>query len=128
MTYYMTKKVSYDFETAVLRATDKLKQNGFGIVTEMNVDETLKEKIGVDFRRYKILGACNPNFAHRALLADHQIGNLLPCNVVIQEHEVGQVEISAVDPGRLFELIENPEFSTMAGEVRDVLKKVIKEL
>lgn len=128
MNYYITKKVNYDFDTAIVKATEELKKNGFGIVTEMNVHNTLKEKIGVDFRKYMILGACNPSFAHKALLADHQIGNLLPCNVVVQEHEDGQVEISAINPGRLFEIIENPEFASMANEVGDILKKVIKEL
>ncbi|MBT3303036.1 MAG: DUF302 domain-containing protein [Bacteroidetes bacterium] len=128
MKYFLHKKVSYNFETAIEKATEQLKKNGFGIVTEMNIDKTLKEKINVDFRKYRILGACNPHFAHQALLADNQIGNLLPCNVVIQEHENGEVEVSAINPRSLFGIIEKPEFAAMAAEVGDILDKVIQDI
>ncbi|MBT4729636.1 MAG: DUF302 domain-containing protein [Bacteroidetes bacterium] len=128
MKYFLHKKVSYNFETAIEKVTEELNKNGFGIVTEMNIDKTLKEKINVDFRKYRILGACNPHFAHQALLADNQIGNLLPCNVVIQEHENGEVEVSAINPRSLFGIIEKPEFAAMAAEVGDILDKVIQDI
>ena len=98
MSYYFSKTVTDDFNTAITNVTEELKREGFGILTEIDVKETLKKKLDVDFRRYKILGACNPHFAHQALLAEDNIGTMLPCNVIVQEHANGLVEVSAVDP------------------------------
>jgi uncharacterized protein (DUF302 family) len=108
--------------------TEELKQNGFGIVTEMDVDQTLKEKIDVDIPKYKILGACSPRFAHQAILSEPHIGNLLPCNVVLREIENGKVEISMVNPEKLFQVIDKDDFLPMAKQVGEILNKVLKAL
>jgi len=97
MSYYFAKPTPYSFDEAVTRVTEELKKEGFGVLTESDVKETLKKKLNVDFRRYKILGACNPPFAHQALQAEEHIGLMLPCNVIVQEKESG-AEISAIDP------------------------------
>ncbi len=94
MSYYFSKIVQDDFDTAIYNVTVELKKEGFGILTEIDLKETLKKKLDVDFRRYKILGACNPHFAYEALKAEDNIGTMLPCNVIVQEHEDGKVEIS----------------------------------
>ena len=98
MAYYFTKTVARSFDETLVKLTDELKKEGFGILTEIDVKETLKKKLNVDFRRYKILGACNPPLAYQALQAEDKIGILLPCNVIIQEKGDGQIEVSAVDP------------------------------
>lgn len=128
MSYYFSKTVNDGFDTAVVNVTEELKKEGFGILTEINVQETLKKKLDVDFRRYKILGACNPHFAHQALLAEDAIGTMLPCNVIVQERENGAVEVSAVDPVASMMAIQNEELSGIAGEVREKLKRVIDNL
>lgn len=125
MSYHFSKTVTDDFDTAISKVTDELKKEGFGILTEIDVRETLKKKLDVDFRRYKILGACNPHFAHQALLAEDTIGTMLPCNVIIQERENGKVEVSAVDPVASMMAIQNEKLGEIAGEVREKLKKVI---
>ena len=98
MSYYFTKIVDASFDEAVEKVTEELKKEGFGILTEIDVKETLKKKLNVDFRRYKILGACNPPFAYKALTAENKIGTMLPCNVIVQEISGRQVEITAIDP------------------------------
>ena len=116
------------FEDALVRVTDELKKEGFGIITEIDVRETFKKKLDVDFRNYKILGACNPGFALKAIQAESRIGPLLHCNVVVQENSNGDIEISAVDPEASMSSVENENLSGIASEVRDNLKKVIGQL
>jgi uncharacterized protein (DUF302 family) len=125
MSYYFSKTVTDDFDTAIYNVTEELKNEGFGILTEIDVKETLKKKLDVDFRKYKILGACNPQFAHQALLAEDTIGTMLPCNVIVQERENGKVEVSAVDPVASMMAIKNEKLGEVANEVREKLKRVI---
>ena len=125
MTYYFSKTVEVSFDDAVTRVTEALKSEGFGILTEIDVRETLKKKLDVDFRPYKILGACNPPLAHRALQAEDKIGLMLPCNVIVQELSPGQVEVAAIDPVASMQAIENPDLRDVAQEVRRKLKSVI---
>ena len=108
--------------------TDELKNEGFGVLTEIDLKTTLKKKLDVDFYNYRILGACNPPYAHKALLAENKIGTMLPCNVIVQERQEGEIEVSAVDPIASMQAIENPELGTLAQEIRDKLKKVIEAL
>ncbi len=128
MSYHFSKIVHDDFDTAIDNVTEELKKEGFGILTEIDVKETLKKKLDVDFRQYKILGACNPHFAHQALLAEDSIGTMLPCNVIVQERENGKVEVSAVDPVASMMAIENKKLGEVANEVREKLKKVIHNI
>jgi len=128
MTYHFSKTCSLSFEDAIARVTEALKSEGFGILTEIDVRETLKRKLDVDFRKYRILGACNPRFAYRALQAEDKIGTMLPCNVVVQERPDGTIEISAVDPVASMRAIENPELGAVAEDVRARLRKVIDSL
>jgi uncharacterized protein (DUF302 family) len=128
MSYYFSKTVTDDFDTAIYNVTEELKKEGFGILTEIDVKETLKKKLDVDFRKYKILGACNPHFAHQALLAEDSIGTMLPCNVIVQERDNGKVEVSAVDPVSSMMAIKNEKLGEVANEVRKKLKKVIDNL
>jgi len=127
MSYYFAKETKLSFDEAVSHVTEELKKEGFGILTEIDVKETLKKKLDVDFRRYKILGACNPPFAHQALLAEEHIGLMLPCNVVVQEKAAG-VEVSAVDPEASMAAVKNDKLASVAQEVRGRLKKVIENL
>jgi uncharacterized protein (DUF302 family) len=110
------------------KTAEELKKEGFGILTEIDVRETLKKKLDVDFKKYRILGACNPGFAHQALLTEDKIGTMLPCNVIVEEHENGNVEISAVDPLASMEAVKNDELKRIAKEVHDLLEKVINRL
>ena len=128
MSYYFSKTVTDDFNTAISNVTEDLKREGFGILTEIDVKETLKKKLDVDFRRYKILGACNPHFAHQALLAEDNIGTMLPCNVIVQEHANGLVEVSAVDPVASMMAIQNEKLGEVANEVREKLERVINNI
>ena len=128
MSYYFSKIVNDDFDTAIDNVTEELKKEGFGILTEIDVKQTLKKKLDIDFRQYKILGACNPHFAHQALLAEDSIGTMLPCNVIVQERENGKVEVSAVDPVASMMAIENKKLGEVANEVREKLKKVINNI
>lgn len=127
MTYYFSKKLSLDFKDAIEKVTEALKSEGFGILTEIDVKETLKKKLDVDFRPYKILGACNPPFAHKALEAEDKIGTMLPCNIIVQETE-GGVEVSAVDPVASMQAVSNPELEDIAKEIRGKLKTIIEKL
>ena len=127
MSYHITKEVAMSFDEAEARVTAELQREGFGVLTKIDVQATLREKLGVEFRRYTILGACNPAFAHQALLAEDRIGLLLPCNVVVQER-AGTVEVSAVDPRVAMAGVENARLSGIAEEVRARLARVIQHL
>jgi uncharacterized protein (DUF302 family) len=127
-TYYFAKTVQMSLDEAIGRVTEELKNEGFGILTEIDVTATLKKKLDVDFRPYRILGACNPHFAYKALTAEDKIGAMLPCNVLVQETPRGEVEIAAVDPIASMQAIENPSLASIAGEVRDLLKKVVEQV
>ena len=119
---------STDYDTAVKRVTELLKQEGFGILTEIDVRDTLRKKLDVDFRRYVILGACNPPLAHRALQAEPEIGVLLPCNVVVAERDGGGSIVSAMDPVAAFQLIANPGVQPIAADVRQRMERVLERL
>jgi len=125
MSYYFSKTVNDDFDTAISKVTEELKKEGFGVLTEIDVKETLKKKLDVDFRKYKILGACNPHFAYQALLAEEAIGTMLPCNVIVQESTDGKVEVSAVDPVASMMAIKNDTLGGVAMQVREKLSRVI---
>ena len=124
MSYHFTKTVKTSFDDAIKKTVDELKKEGFGILTEIDVQETLKKKLDVDFRRYKILGACNPPFAYQALQTEDKIGTMLPRNVVVQERP-GGIEVSAVDPVASMQAIDNPSLAKIAEQVRAKLKKVV---
>ncbi len=126
--YFQTTLSNTSFEDAIEKTTEALKEEGFGILTEIDIKSTLKKKLDVDFYNYKILGACNPGFAHQALLAEDKIGAMLPCNVIVQEKEAGTIEVSAVDPAASMQAVENASLDDIAGEVRDKLKRVIDSL
>ncbi|NBC26124.1 MAG: DUF302 domain-containing protein [Bacteroidetes bacterium] len=128
MSYYISKTIQASFDDAIEKVTADLKEEGFGILTEIDVKETLKKKLDVDFKKYKILGACNPGFAHQALQHEDKIGTMLPCNVIVEEHEDGSVEVSAVNPIASMQAVSNEKLSDIAGEVRDRLEKVIQAL
>ena len=128
MSYYFNKIVEHNFEDAIEKVTEELQKEGFGILTEIDVKATLKKKLDVDFRKYKILGACNPGFAHKALLSENKIGTMLPCNVVVQENDEGKVEVSAVDPMASMQAVENSDLKNIATEIRAKLKNVINNL
>lgn len=128
MSYYFSKIVDGNFDTAIEKVTEELKKEGFGILTEIDVKETLKKKLDVAFRKYKILGACNPHFAHQALLAEPHIGTMLPCNVIVQELENGKVEITAVNPVASMMAIKNDSLGSVAIEVKEKLQRVIEHL
>ncbi len=125
MTYHFTKTIERDFDQAIDDVTQALQAEGFGVLTTIDVKATLKKKIDADFRPYTILGACNPQFAFRALQSEDKIGTMLPCNVILQQKEPGQVEVSAVDPMASMAAIENEELGGIAGQVREMLQKVI---
>lgn len=128
MSYYFSKTVNDDFDTAISKVTEELKKEGFGVLTEIDVKETLKKKLDVDFRKYKILGACNPHFAYQALLAEEAIGTMLPCNVIVQESKDGKVEVSAVDPVASMMAIKNDTLGGVAMQVREKLSRVIDNI
>ena len=128
MSYHFSKTCSLSFEDAISKVSENLKQEGFGILTEIDVRETLKKKLNVDFRRYKILGACNPQLAYQALQSEDKIGVMLPCNVIVQERDGGKVEVSAVDPVASMMAINNPKLGAIATEVQAKLKRVIESL
>lgn len=126
--YYFAKEVDLSYDDAIEKVTAALKEKGFGVLTEIDVKATLKEKIDVDFHPYKILGACNPPLAHKALLTENKIGTMLPCNVVVQQVDGGRVEVAAIDPAASMQAVENRALEDIAGEVRDLLRSVIDEL
>ncbi|MEO8568704.1 MAG: DUF302 domain-containing protein [Ginsengibacter sp.] len=128
MSYYFSKTVNEDFDTAIARVTEELKKEGFGVLTEIDVKETFKKKLNVDFKKYRILGACNPHFAHEALKAEDKIGAMLPCNVIVQEHENKKVEVSAIDPVASMMAVKNNSVGNIAQQVREKLRQVIENL
>lgn len=128
MNYYISKTIDQNFEDAIQLVTEKLNEEGFGVLTEIDVKETLKKKLDVDFKNYKILGACNPNFAHQALLKEDKIGAMLPCNVIVEEHKDGTVEVSAVNPLASMQAVDNPELKNIADTVNNKLTAVIDGL
>lgn len=127
MEYYISTKLDKPFEEAIEEVTEALKEEGFGVLTEIDVKSTLKEKLDVDFKKYQILGACNPGFAYKALQSEDKIGTMLPCNVIVEESN-GGVEVSAVNPLASMQAIENPALEEIAEEVRGLLEKVINKL
>ncbi len=128
MSYYFNKTLKGDFNSVIDKVTSALKSEGFGVLTEIDVKETLKKKLDVDFKKYKILGACNPPFAYKALQAEDKIGAMLPCNVTVIEQGNGEVEVAAVDPVASMQAIQNQSLASVAEEVRNKLKKVVDSL
>jgi uncharacterized protein (DUF302 family) len=128
MSYYINTTVNSDFQQTLENVTQALKTEGFGVLTEIDVKATMKKKLDVDFRNYRILGACNPPYAFQALSKEDKIGTMLPCNVIVQELQNGRVEIAAVDPLRSMQAVENAELEGIATEIRDKLKRVIEAL
>ena len=128
MSYYFSKSLDTTFDQAIDRVTEELKKEGFGILTEIDVKATMKTKLDVDFPPYRILGACNPPFAHRALMEEDKIGTMLPCNVIVQEIDENRIEVSAVDPIASMQAVDNPKLADIAIEVRALLEKVINNL
>lgn len=128
MTYYFSKTINGSFNEAIEKVTAALQSEGFGVLTTIDMKATLKKKLDADIYNYTILGACNPQFAYKALQAEDKIGTMLPCNVIVQEKVVGQVEVSAVDPTASMQAIDNKALHDISIEVRDKLQKVIAQL
>ena len=128
MAYYFSKTLDISFEDTLRKVTDELKKEGFGILTNIDVQQTLKEKLNVDFRKYRILGACNPSFAYKALQSENKIGTMLPCNVVVQDLGDGRVEVAAIDPVASMQAVKNQDLGEIAGQVQSKLKRVIENL
>jgi len=128
MQYYFNKTLETPFDEAITRVVDELKKEGFGILTDIDVQKTLKKKLDVDFKKYRILGACNPPFAYKALQAESRIGTMLPCNVIVQETEGGEVEVSAIDPIASMQTVQNPALENIAKQVQAKLRNVIHNL
>lgn len=128
MSYNFSKTIKLPFDEAIARVTEALKNEGFGILTEIDVQAILKKKLDVDFKRYKILGACNPPFAYKALKLEDKIGTMLPCNVIVQEQSAGNVEVSAIDPVASMGAVGNSALAAIAEQVQAKLKKVIENL
>ncbi|MFS4491280.1 DUF302 domain-containing protein [Maribacter sp. 2308TA10-17] len=129
MTYYHNTLLDgLSFNEAILKTTEALKKGGFGVLTEIDIKAILKKKLDVDFHNYKILGACNPDFAYKALLAEDNIGTMLPCNVIVQEKEDGFIEVSAVDPIASMQAVINQDLMGIADEVSEKLKRVIEDI
>lgn len=128
MKYYIAKKLTTDFETAVSKTTEALKEEGFGVLSQIDIHEKLKQKLDIDFRKYKILGACNPSLAHQALQKEDKIGTMLPCNVIVQQLSENEIEIAAVDPIASMQAIENDELHKVAKIVKGKLEKVISNI
>jgi uncharacterized protein (DUF302 family) len=128
MSYHFSKRLDVPFAEAIPRVTEALKREGFGVLTDIDVAATMKAKLGVEFRPYRILGACNPKLAYRALELEDKIGTMLPCNVIVQEQPGGDVEVSAVDPVASMRAIDNPGLAEVATEVQGRLKRVVDSL
>ena len=128
MKYYIRKKIDATFEQAIDEVKESLGIEGFGVLSEINMHDKLKEKLNVDFRRYTILGACNPAYAYQALQCEDKIGTMLPCNIVIQEIGKNKIEVAAVDPVASMMAIENPELAKIALEIKVKLERVIESL
>ncbi|PWH84669.1 DUF302 domain-containing protein [Brumimicrobium oceani] len=128
MNYYFNKSIKGSFDEVIGRVTEGLKTEGFGVLTEIDMKKTFKNKLDVEMRNYKILGACNPTFAHKALQAEDKIGTMLPCNVIVQELEDGVIEVAAVNPMLSMQSVENDQLKDVATEVTSMLENVIKNL
>ncbi len=128
MAYYNSVVVKYSFDETLQKVSDELKKEGFGVLTEIDVKETLKNKLQVEFRRYKILGACNPVFAYKALQSEENLGVLLPCNVVVQEKEDHTIQVSVINPMESMQAVQNEALGEVAVEVSAKLKKVLENL
>lgn len=128
MSYYFAKTLAADFDEAVRRTVEALKAEGFGVITEIDVKTTFKSKLDVDFRNYRILGACNPTLAHEALLIEDKVGTMLPCNVVVQDRGAGATEVAAIDPVASMQAIDNPRLKLAAEQVREKLRRAIDQL
>jgi uncharacterized protein (DUF302 family) len=128
MSYYFNKTLAVAFDEAVEKVTAELKREGFGVLTDIDVKKTLKEKLGVDFRKYRILGACNAPYAYKALMAEDKIGTMLPCSVIVQELADGRVEVAAIDPVASMQAVGNPALEPVGLEIRAKLKSVIDGL
>ena len=128
MSYYFSKTVEGDFNNVIEQVVGALKVEGFGVLTEIDVKETLKKKLNVDFKKYKILGACNPPFAYKALQTEDQIGSMLPCNITVIDQGEGKIEVAAVDPVASMQAIQNQSLASIATEVSGKLKSVIDSL
>lgn len=128
MNYYVSKVVDGPFENAVARVAEGLGKEGFGVLTEIDVRATLKKKLDVEFRPYKILGACNPNFAFEALQVEDKIGVMLPCNVIVQEKDEQACEVAVINPIQVMETVDNPKLTRVAEKVQQALKRVIEGL
>ncbi|MGE5431087.1 MAG: DUF302 domain-containing protein [Syntrophomonadaceae bacterium] len=128
MDYYNTRIVNLSFDETITKVTEELKKEGFGILTEIDVKETLKKKLDVDFRKYRILGACNPPFAYKALKAEDKIGTMLPCNIIVQEKSEGKTEVSSINPRVSMQTVQNEELDSIASEIADKLKRVLESV
>jgi uncharacterized protein (DUF302 family) len=129
MSYYFNKVLkTKDFDQAVERTIVELKKEGFGVLTEIDIKETFKKKLDVDFKKYKILGACNPEYAKKALLVEDKIGVFLPCNIVVEENENGEIEVTAVDPGASMRSVENAGLICILNDIGDKLLRVLANL
>ena len=128
MSYYIATTLNTDFESAVEKVKESLQQEGFGVLTEIDMHEIMKKKLDVDFRKYKILGACNPPLAHRALQSEDKIGTMLPCNVVVQELDNNSTEVAAIDPYASMQRIDNKELKEIALTVKEKLATIISNL
>lgn len=128
MSYFINKKTDLGFEQAILNITEKLNEEGFGIMSTIDVKNKLNEKLGVEFRNYMILGACNPSYALRALQIEPFLGTMMPCNVVVQEWEVGSVEVASIDPLVALNVVENKDLIPIAEDIREKLKRAIDAL
>jgi uncharacterized protein (DUF302 family) len=128
MPYYYSKIISGKFDDVVAKVTDELKKEGFGVLTQIDVSQTLKNKLNVDFRPYKILGACNPPFAYKALQTEDKIGVMLPCNVIVQDRGNGAVDVAAIEPMTSMQAVKNPALEQIAAEIQEKLHRVIDAL
>lgn len=128
MSYYFSTIVKGNFDNIIDKTTALLQKEGFGVLTQIDIQQTLKKKLDVDFNRYKILGACNPQFAYKALQIENKVGTMLPCNVIVQELDNGTIEVAVVNPIQSMQAIKNQALEAIAYEVTDKLKNVIKNL
>ena len=128
MSFYIAKTVRMPFDAAIEKVISALKDEGFGVLTDIDVRSTLKTKLGIEWRPYRILGACNPPLAHRALQAEDKIGVMLPCNVIVQELDAGKVEVAAIDPTAAMEKVGKPALSELAETVRNKLSAALARL
>ncbi|WP_427963786.1 DUF302 domain-containing protein [Altererythrobacter sp.] len=128
MSFYFSKTLPVDFDEACQRTIAALQEQGFGVITDIDIRDTFAKKLGIEFRNYRILGACNPGLAHEALMIEDKVGTMLPCNVVVQDAGDGMSEVAAIDPVASMQAIENPQLNTAAEVVREKLKAVIDSL